>query len=88
MDKPTHTHGNILDLLLTNLDDNISDLQIHPDQFCHQITTYTITFSVSVGVATSSKSTTSLLTIIPKGNYQGLSKYLLQSDFMPCYFLL
>ena len=32
IDKPTHTHGNILDLLLTNLDDNIGDLQIHPDQ--------------------------------------------------------
>ena len=32
IDKPTHMHGNILDLLLTNLDDNIGDLQIHPDQ--------------------------------------------------------
>ena len=38
IDMPTHVHGNILDLLLTNVDDNICQLQIHSDQsLCHQI---------------------------------------------------
>jgi len=30
---PTHIHGSILDLLLTNLDDRISNLQIHSDSY-------------------------------------------------------
>ena len=31
IDGPTHIHGNILDLLLTNMEDNIYQLQILPD---------------------------------------------------------
>ena len=83
IDKHTHIHDNILDLLLTNLDDNIGDLQSIQISYCHQIIHYH--FSVSVSVATSSKSTTYLTFNYSKGDYQGLSEYLLQSDFTPCY---
>ena len=83
IDKPTHIHGNILDLLLTNLDDNIGDLQSIQISYCHQIIHYH--FSVSVSVATFSKSTTYLTFNYSKGDYQGLIEYLLQSDFTPCY---
>lgn len=84
IDIPTQIHINILDLLLTNLDDNINDLQIHPDQFLLS-DHYTVTFLVSVSIVTSSKSTTYFTFNYSKGEYQGLHECLLHSDFTPCY---
>ena len=84
IDKPTHVHGNILDLLLTNLEDNVCHLQIHSDRFLPS-DHYSITFSVSVSVVASSKSTTYSTFNYSKGDYQGLCEYLLCCDFTPCY---
>ena len=56
IDQPTHKHGNTLDLLLTNLDNNISHLQINSDQLL-PTDHFSITFSLSISVITSSKST-------------------------------
>ena len=55
---------------------------MHPDQFLPSDHS-TITFSLSVSVATSSKSTTYFTFNYSKGDY--LSECLLYSDFMPCY---
>ena len=83
IDMPTHVHGNILDLLLTNLDDSISHLQIHSDKLLSS-DHYGITFSVSVS-STPIKSTTYFTFNYSKGDYQGLCDYLLSSDFTLCY---
>ena len=84
IDQPTHKHRNILDLLLTNLDDKISHLQINPDQLLPS-DHYSITFSLSISVTISSKSTSYFTFNYSKGDYQGLCEYLLHSDFLPCY---
>ena len=84
IDQPTHIHGNILDLLLTNLDDNISHLQINSDQLLTS-DHYSITLSLSVSVTASLKSASYFTFNYSKGDYQGLCEYLLYSDFTPCY---
>ena len=84
IDKPTHIHGNILDLLLTNLEDSVCHLQIHSDRLLPS-DHYSITFSVSVSVVASSKSTTYSTFNYSKGDYRGLCEYLLCCDFTPCY---
>ena len=83
IDGPTHIHGNILDLLLTNMEDNIYQLQIFPD---HLLLSdhYNITFQVST-CYTSSKSTSYLSFNYTKGDYQGLHQHLLLCDFTTCY---
>ena len=86
IDMPTHVHGNVLDLLLTNLDDNICHLQIHSYQPLLSSDHFSITFSVSVSF-TSSKSATYITFNCSKGDYLGLWDYLCHFDFMPCYLL-
>ena len=84
IDQPTHMHGNILDLLLTNLDDNISHIQICSDQLLLS-DHYSITFSLPISVRASSKPTPYFTFNYSKGDYQGLCEYLLHSDFTLCY---
>ena len=83
-DMPTHVHCNILDLLLTNVDDNICQLQIHSDQSLLPSDHFSIPFSVSVS-CTSTKSATYFTFNYSKGDYQGLCDYLFHSDFTSCY---
>ena len=83
IDGPTHIHGNILDPLLTNMEDSIYQLQILPD---HLLLSdhYNITFQVST-CYTSSKSTSYLSFNYTKGDYQGIHQHLLLCDFTTCY---
>ena len=81
IDKPTHIHGNILNLLLTNLEDDVCHLQIHSHRLLPS-DHYSITFSVSVSVIAS---TTYSTFNYSKGDYQGLCEYLLCCEFTPCY---
>ena len=84
IDQPTHIHGNTLDLLLTNLDDNISHLLINSDQLLPS-DHYCITFSLSISTTTSLKPTSYFTFNYSKGDYHGLCEYLLHFDFSPCY---
>ena len=81
---PTHIRGNILDLLLTNLDDRISNLQIHLDSYLKSDHN-NVTFSVAFHIRTSFKAATYFTFNYSRGDYQGLLDYLLHSDFTPCY---
>jgi len=48
VDTPTHTCGNILDLVLTNCPEQISNLLVHPPQYqCVSSDHHLITFSVA-----------------------------------------
>ena len=91
---PTHTHGNILDLLLTNNEDLISTICVSPiDNPLISSDHYTITFellhvsklfSLGGGLGVSSKATPHYTFIYSKGDYTGLRNHLLQTDFSTC----
>lgn len=85
INTPTHIHGNILDLLLTNLENRICHLQVHTDSYL-QSDHYNITFSVATTVVTSSNPITYFTFNYSRGDYLGLHDHLLNSDFTPCYY--
>ena len=84
IDVPTHKQGNILDLLLTNLEDKIEDLQVYPDPHLHS-DHHNITFSVNTSMNGLSKFAPHITFNFSKGDYQGLCDHMFHSDFMPCY---
>ena len=84
INEPTHIHGNILDLLLTNIDDSINSLEIHPTPLLSSDHFY-ITFSVAVNCNASNKSSTYYSFNYSSGDYVGLSDYLMHIDFTSCY---
>jgi len=81
---PTHNQGNILDLVLTNIENNISDLQVHsvPLLISDHLN---ITFSLSTCVMMSAKQTTYFTFNYREGDYQGLHDLLCDFNFTPCY---
>jgi len=85
IDAPTHTQGNILDLLITNIENSIEDLQLHSDSQLHS-DHYNITFSVNTSIHDDvQKFAPYFIFNFPKGDYQGLSDHMFHSDFTPCY---
>jgi len=81
---PTHNQGNILDLVLTNIEDNISELQVHSVPLLTS-DHLNITFSLSICVMMSAKPTTYFIFNYMVGDYQGLHDFLYGSNFTPCY---
>ena len=84
IDKPTHLHGNVLDLLLTNIEENITSLEIHSNSSLLS-DHYDITFAVATVPKFSSKFTPYYTFNYSKGDYYGLSNYLLNTDFTSCF---
>ena len=88
IDTPTHNHGNILDLLLTNLDDSICDanvVSVHSIPFL-QSDHFDITFSLSTKVSELSRQTTAYFTFnYSRGDYEGLYEHPSCTDFTTCY---
>ena len=81
---PTHKHGNTLDLLFTNLEDNINDLQINSDSHL-QSDHYNITYTVTTNIIDNSKFVPYITFNFSRVGYNGLCDYMLHSDFTPCY---
>ena len=81
--EPTHIHGNVLDLLLTNIEENIHSLKVHSDPFLSS-DHYDITFKVVTVHKPLSKSTPYFSFNFSKGDYSGLNNYLLHTDFTTC----
>ena len=79
----THVHSNTLDLLLTNFEENIHSLLVHSQQQLLSSVHYGITFKLA-----SSQPPRKLPTYYTfnysKGDYTGLSNYLLDIDFTSC----
>ena len=75
----THVHGNTLDLLLTNIEENIHSLLIHSQQRLLSSDHYGRTFRLA------SKLPTYYTFNYSKGDYIGLSNYLWGIDFTPCF---
>jgi len=82
---PTHIHGNVLDLILTESVDNISDLTVHPLQYqCissdHNLITFNACFNY-IRPKVVLKETFNY----SRGDYVGLNEYLLSCDFSSLY---
>ena len=86
IESPTHIQGNVLDLILTNDLELVTDLVVLPHQ--SQVISsdhLMITFSVS---SYSQSSFCNLPIDFPKANFSGLCDYLLSCDFSMCFELM
>ena len=73
---PTHKHGNSLDLLFTNLEGNIKDLQTNPDPHL-QSDHYNITYTVTINIIDNSKFVPYFVFNFFRGDCHGLCDYML-----------
>ena len=81
----THVCGNILDLVLTNSPDHVTNLLVHPpDYHCVTSDHYLITFTITFEHLVSSPTIYEVFNFT-KGDYTGLSKYLLSHDLSSIY---
>jgi len=86
IDKPTHNLGNILDLVITNNEDIIQNLNIHPQHYKpiptdHFVITFTILLPVD---HVTSSSPTQVIFDYSKANYPELINFLSTIDFSIC----
>jgi len=86
IDQPTHSCGNILDLVLTNIGGSITSLLIHPADFTSiKSDHFPITFSLNTDPSSSPPKVSPYYTFnYSKGNYTGLYNHLANIDFSPC----
>ena len=82
IESPTHIHGNILDLLLTNADSLIHNVEvnsspIHSDHFL-------INFSISVPGHSTSHFVPYYAYDYSKANFEGLDAYIYNSNLLNC----
>jgi len=83
---PTHIHGSILDLVLTNNFDDIFDLTVHFKQpLSIPSDHFVITFKIYSKTTNSSDRVDIKLRNFARGDFDGLCHYLSNSDFTPCY---
>ena len=84
--EPTHTKGNILDLVLTNDNDLVSNATVNLSN--HHLSTdhYLISFKLSHPVQPSLQVQASSRYVLdyPKANYDAICSYLLDYDFTSC----
>ena len=86
IDEPTHIHGNILDLVLTNNIDIIHDLSVHSKQpLPISSDHFIITFKIHSNITRPSNRLVTKLPNFSNGDYDGLCHYLNNSDFNPCF---
>ena len=82
--EPTHVKGNILDLLITNIDNYISDILVNSPSINLASDHFPITFNLA---ATYSPPKTAVRFVydFTKADFNGLNNYLLDVDFSPCF---
>ena len=86
VDSPTHVCGNILDLVLTDNPDHVTNLLVHPPDYqCVTSDHYLITFTITLHLVSSPTITEVFLTLPCKGDLTGLSEYLLSRDLSSIY---
>ena len=80
---PTHNKGNILNLLITNIDNHISNIQIDPNTQFLSSGHFIITFDFNLSIYNHSKVSRYIFDF-SKADYNVLSDYLLDRDFSFC----
>ena len=86
IDEPTHTAGNILDLILTNVPDNISNLRVHCEPPLPIPSDITFDYHSSSINDHASDHKATLILNFSRGNYEDLCHFLYNSDITP-YFM-
>ena len=80
VNSPTHIRGNLLDLVLTNSPDHVTNLIVHPPEYqCATSDHYLITFTTNFKHLVSTPTTKEVFNY-SKGDYNGLSEHLLSCD--------
>ena len=80
---PTHNKGNILDLLITNIDNHISNIQIEANSQFLFSDHFIITFDLSLSIYYHRKVSRYVFDF-SKADYNALNDYLLDRDFSFC----
>ena len=85
INSPTHNCGNVLDLVLTDNAENITDLTVHPPEYqCTPSDHYLITFKTSFGHNTT-QSTIRVVFDFARGDFDGLNHYLSNCNYSSLY---
>jgi len=85
VDKPTHKGGNILDLVLTNIEDSNVSLTVHSaDSIPIKSDHFAITLSFNTQSSSLFKTSPYYTFNYSKGYYVGLYDHLANVDFSPC----
>ena len=83
--SPTHEHGNLLDLVITNNDDIISDIQVHSEGTLIKSDHYPVSFKLKSILNHKSDSCPITILDYSKANYDGLNQFLSSIDYSICY---
>ena len=85
IDQPTHIQGNILDLVLSNSNDCVTNLAVAPNKW---LTTdhFEVTFQLSQQIHLTPTTVTipKYVFDFPKANYDGILSYLSDFNYIPC----
>ena len=82
--SPTHLKGNILDLVLTNSDELISNVEVIPPHHSLSSDHYIISFQLSLLKSVTPRQKPRYVFDFPKANLSGLCNFLLDFDFSSC----
>ena len=82
--SPTHLKGNILDLILTNSDELLSNVEVIPPHHSLSSDHYIISFQLSLLKSVTPRQKPRYVFDFPKANLTGLCNFLLDFDFSPC----
>ena len=83
--SPTHEHGNLLDLVITNNDDIISDVQVHSEGTFIKSDYYLVSFKLKSILNHKPDSCPITILDYSKANYNGLNQFLSSIDYSTCY---
>ena len=83
--SPTHEHGNLLDLVLTNNEDIISDVQVHSEGTFIKSDHYLVSFKLKSILNHKPDSCPITILDYSKANYDGLNQFLSSIDYSTCY---
>ena len=83
--SPTHVKGNVLDLILTNAEDVIYDLNVNPAHPLMFSDHFLISFCMKYQTPSVQGNKVLYLLDFSKADFDGLLQYLLDSDFTDCF---
>lgn len=84
INQPTHVKGNILDLVLTNSEDSITNLTVASDTKWITTDHFEVTFQLPQLIHPTPTTTPKYVFDFPKANYDGILSYLFDCDYTSC----
>jgi hypothetical protein len=84
IDQPTHAKGNILDLILSNTDELVTNLTVSSNNNWLSSDHFVITFSLAQQLPRNSPTIHKYVYDFPKANFSAILSYLLDFEYSPC----